>query len=70
MIAAVAAFSLEYFSTIELIAFSYAISGCCFLDVGDPEREEPLPQVPEAREEAHVCHGWSFREIAPLGADH
>jgi hypothetical protein len=28
--AAVAVFSFEYFSTIELIAFSYAISGCSF----------------------------------------
>src|SRR5512137_1191274 len=30
MIAAVADFSFEYFSTIELMAFSYAISGCSF----------------------------------------
>jgi hypothetical protein len=30
MIAAVADLRREYFSTIELIAFSYAISGCAF----------------------------------------
>src|SRR5215210_569837 len=30
MMAAVAVFSFEYFATIELIAFSYAISGCSF----------------------------------------
>jgi len=30
MIAAVAVFSREYFSIIELMAFSYAISGCSF----------------------------------------
>src|SRR5215213_10346205 len=30
MMAAVAVFNFEYFPTIELIAFSYAISGCSF----------------------------------------
>jgi hypothetical protein len=45
MIPAVAVFSFEYFATIELIAFSYAISGCSFSMSEIQSDKKPLQRL-------------------------
>ena len=46
MIAAVAVFSFVYFSTIELIAFSYAISGWSFSMSAIQSERKPFQRFP------------------------
>ena len=46
MMAAVADLSFEYFSTIELIAFSYAISGCSFSTSEIQIERKPRQRLP------------------------
>ena len=53
MIAAVSLLSFAYFATIELIAFSYAISGCSF-------------SMSEIQIEMNPFHRFPSREIRPI----
>src|SRR3954452_17440144 len=54
MIAAVALFSFAYFSIIELIAFSYAISGWSFSMSAIQRERKPFQRLP-TREKKPIC---------------
>ena len=68
MMAAVADLSFAYFSTIELIAFSYAISGCSFSTFEIQIDRKPRQRFAETTEETDSRHVMSFPFTEPCGS--